>query len=439
MDLKKDSVLKIFLTYLRAAFFSTMISSIYGVVDMAVVGQYQGPEGTAALAVVAPVWNLIYSLGLLVGVGGSVLLSVSRGRGEEKAQNEYFTVAFIGAVTLSVIAWLTLIFAENQMLILFGADSELLPLAKEYLLPVKFTVPVFIFTQLFAAFLRNDDNPSLAARAVLCGGIFNVFGDIFCVFTLDMGIMGAGLATSIGAIITLIIMLTHFKSKKNTMKFTKPTRLANKAGKIIITGFSSFLIDVAMGILTTFFNRQIMRYLGTDALSVYGVIVNISTIVQCCAYSVGSASQPLFSVNFGAGNGKRLRQTLRYAAIASAVLGVVWTCVIWAIPNAFIKIFMSPTEAILGVAPSIMRTYAISFLLLPFNVFSTYYYQAILKPAYSFAVSLLRGVIISGAAIYLLPALLGANFVWCAMPLTELIIFIPVCIHVLRSSKTVVG
>lgn len=102
---------------------------------------------TAALAVVSPIWNIIYSLGLLMGIGGSVL---------------------------------------------FGAEETLLPLARSYVLPVKFVVPSFLFTQLMAAFLRNDSNPGLATKSVIFGGIFNVFGDYFFVFVLNMGIMGAG-------------------------------------------------------------------------------------------------------------------------------------------------------------------------------------------------------------------------------------------------------
>ena len=79
-----------------------MITSIYSIVDMAMVGQYQGPSGTAALAVVAPVWNIIYSLGLLMGVGGSVIFSTKRGRENEGAgdENQYFTVAVMGSVVL---------------------------------------------------------------------------------------------------------------------------------------------------------------------------------------------------------------------------------------------------------------------------------------------------------------------------------------------------
>ena len=74
---------------------------------------------------------------------------------------------------------------------MFGAEETLLPLAQRYMFPIKFVVPSFLFTQLLSAFLRNDGDPALATKAVLFGGVFNVFGDYFFVFTLDMGIMGA--------------------------------------------------------------------------------------------------------------------------------------------------------------------------------------------------------------------------------------------------------
>ena len=88
MDLLKEKIGKLYLKYLSAAFGSALISSIYGLVDMAMVGQYQGPDGTAALAVVAPVWNIIYSLGLLAGIGGSVLFSTARGPRRDSGQGE---------------------------------------------------------------------------------------------------------------------------------------------------------------------------------------------------------------------------------------------------------------------------------------------------------------------------------------------------------------
>ena len=94
MNFLNGKIKPIYFKYLSAAFGSAMITSVYSIVDTAMVGQYQGPEGTAALAVVAPVWNIIYSLGLLMGIGGSVIFSTKRGRSETSgSENQYFTSA----------------------------------------------------------------------------------------------------------------------------------------------------------------------------------------------------------------------------------------------------------------------------------------------------------------------------------------------------------
>ena len=422
---------------MSAAFGSALITSIYSIVDMAMVGQYHGPEGSAALAVVAPVWNIIYSLGLLMGIGGSVLFSTVRGRadGSIGESNEYFTASVIGSVILAGAIWLIIIFFDRNLMVIFGAQGNTLTLAREYVLPVKAAIPFFLFNQMLAAYLRNDKNPALATGAVLAGGIFNIFGDYFFVFTCDMGAFGAGLATAIGSALSFLVMLSHFFTKKNTLRLVRPEGLVRKLKKITATGFSTFFIDVAMGILTILFNRQIMVYLGTNALSVYGVIVNISTFVQCCAYSVGQASQPIISTNFGAGRGDRIRETLKYALGTVAVFSIFWTAVTTALPNAFIGIFMSPTPEVLEIAPGIMRCYGISFLLLPLNVFSTYYFQALMKPKTAFMASVARGLVISGILIYLLPAVFSGNAIWFAMPVTELAVAVYVTRQMIKNTK----
>ena len=190
-----------------------------------------------------------------------------------------------------------------------------------------------------------------------------------------------------------------------------------------------------MGILTILFNRQIMHYLGTNALAVYGVIVKISTFAQCCAYSVGQASQPIISTNFGAGKGGRIRQPLKYALGTTAFFSILWTVLSLTIPNAFIHIFMTPTPEVLQIAPNIMRCYGISFILLPLNIFSTCYFQALMKPKAAFIVSVARGFVISGILIYLLPVVAGADSIWFAMPITELLVAIYVIYEMVKNTK----
>ena len=434
MDFLQEKVKTLYFKYLAAAFGSALISSIYSIVDMAMVGQYHGPDGSAALAVVAPVWNIIYSFGLLMGIGGSVIFSTIRGReqGQERKSNEYFTASVIGSVILAAVIWLLIIFFDRELLMMFGAQDNTLTLGLEYVAPIKYAIPLFLFNQMLAAYLRNDKNPALATGAVLAGGIFNVFGDYFFVFTCDMGAYGAGLATAIGSAITFIVMMTHFFMKKNTLKLVKPAQLPRKLKEITATGFSTFFIDVAMGILTILFNRQIMNYLGNDALAAYGVIVNISTLAQCCTYSVGQASQPIISTNFGAGRGDRIRRTLKYALGTAAVFSLFWTALSMAAPNLFIRIFMSPTPEVLEIAPGIMRCYCSSFILLPLNIFSTYYFQALMKPKAAFIVSVARGFVLSGILIYLLPAAAGADSIWFAMPITELAVAIYVICEMVK-------
>ena len=107
-------------------------TSVYSIVDTAMVGQYHGPEGTAALAVVAPVWNIIYSLGLLMGIGGSVIFSTKRGsEKKDGSENQYFTVAVIGPAILAMLAWAALLRFERPILTFFGANESLLVLARK--------------------------------------------------------------------------------------------------------------------------------------------------------------------------------------------------------------------------------------------------------------------------------------------------------------------
>ena len=435
MDLLKGNLKKTYFKYLFASFGSALIVSVYSLVDCVMVGQYEGPDGVAALATVAPVWNIIYSLGLLFGIGGSVLMSAAKGAGDESRGNSFYTMAFIGAAVVAVLSWLGIIFFQDALLRLFGADDLLLGLAGKYLFWIKFVAPLFVFGQFFAAFIRNDNAPATATVAVMAGGVFNIIGDYIFVFVCDMGISGAGLATALGQVLSICILCSHILSKKCRLRFERPVGFGHMTRQIVLTGFSTFFIDIAMGILSMMFNNQIMKYSGSPALAVYGVIINVNTLVQACAYGVGQAAQPIISMNYGAEKGERIRKTLRLSLITVAVLSIVWTTLTMALPEPLIRLFMSPTPEVLAIAPDIMRKYFISFLLLTYNIYSTYYFQAIMRPKASLAVSVLRGMVVSGLLIYTLPALFGAEALWFAMPITEMVTAVIVAVLMRRYNK----
>ena len=135
-----------YLRYLVAASGSAMVASIFGMVDAMMVGQYHGPAGNAALAVFNPIWSIIFSLGLLAGIGGSVLFATARGRKDEKDAQAYFTLSVLFGAALSVIAVLGIGLFHEPLFRFFGADDALLSLAKRYLQPILFALPCCLFS-----------------------------------------------------------------------------------------------------------------------------------------------------------------------------------------------------------------------------------------------------------------------------------------------------
>lgn len=435
MDLLRSKIKPIYFKYLVAASGSALVASVFGMVDAMMVGKYHGPAGNAALAVFNPIWSIIYSLGLLAGIGSSVLFATARGRRDERTAQEYFTLSILFGAVLSILAVIGIGFFNDPLFRFFGADNELLGLAKRYLAPILFAVPCCLFSNILSAFLRNDDNPALATKAVIVGGIFNVFGDYLCVFVLDMGIFGAGLATAVGQYITIGVMLVHFVGKKNTLRLVKLSQPMRKIGRIAGTGFSTAINDLAMGIIGVLFNRQIMKYLGSDALAVYGIITQITAFAQCLAYGAGQAAQPIISQNYGAGQYSRIKECVRYGLYTSAAMGLLWTMIMLLVPNLFVNFFMTPTPSVLEIAPGILRVYGISYVLLPFNLFATYYFQAMMKPNISMIASVARGAVVSGALIMLLPVVAGAHSIWYAMLVTEIMVAGFGVWHMIRSMQ----
>ncbi len=406
---------KVFLKYLFSGIGSAVMVSIYSIVDCIMVGQYEGPDGMAALAVITPVWTIIISLGLLFGIGGSIIFAKLRGEGDVRSSNEVFTATLISAAVVAAAAWAAIAFADSALLRLAGASEELLPLARDYLKWLKFVVPLFTFGQIFAAFLRNDGAPALAMIATVSGGLFNIVGDYLLVFVADMGIEGAGLSTGIGQTLAFCIMCTHFFSKRNTLRLVKPRAFFSKLRSIAATGFPSFVVDIAVGVLSIVFNNQIMKYLGSTALAVYGVIININLVAQYVSYGVGQAIQPLVSRSYGAGELAPIRTVTLYGAISASAVALLFCGLCEALPMPLMSVFMSDiTPEIEAVAPTAVRIYSLSYLFLPLNIFATYYLQSIMKARASFAISLLRGFVLSSAFAFVFPLIFGADSLWWA-------------------------
>ena len=247
----------------------------------------------------------------------------AKGEGNENGSRAAFTVSFTLICVSSLIVWLAILLFDEELLRLFGADDTLLPLAMRYLKWLKWGVPLWPLGYYLGAFIRNDGAPALVGIATVCGGVFNIFGDIFLTFTCDMGIEGAAIATVLGQAIVFLIQLIHLFSKKNTIRFAKAPNFGKRGAAVASIGFSSCLCSIGMGIVVVLFNNQIMRYFGGNELAIYGVAGNLVTLIQTFSYGIGNAAQPIVAENMGAGKMDRVRQTRNLGGYVALGIGLV--------------------------------------------------------------------------------------------------------------------
>ena len=210
----------------------------------------------------------------------------------------------------------------------------------------------------------------------------------------------------------------------------------NRPERLDLRSYARQVSEIAMGVIAMLFNRQIMNYFGSDALAVFGVIVQISGLVQCFTYAVGQAAQPIISENYSVHNWERIKGTRKYSLWTVAAFGVLWTAAVLLFPNVFVKIFMSPTDSVLQIAPGIMRIYGLAYLLLPLNIFATYYFQSVMQPKTALIISMARGMVLCGVLVFVLPALFGAKLLWWVMPVTELAVAIYTILCMVKSNRS---
>lgn len=423
MDILQDNLKKIYPRFLFSALGSAIIMSIYSLVDAIMVGQYEGPFGASALAVVTPMYTIIFSLGLLFGIGGAVRMSIERGKGNEREGNRYFTVSLLICAAVSMVVWVLLFVFSAPLLRFFGGKGETLVLAEKYFFYIRLGLPLFTFGQFLSCFVRNDGNPVLATAAVLVGGVWNMLGDYLLVFVADLGIEGAAIATITGQALSLLVLCSHFFMRRRKLALVRPQEFARAAGQVFYAGLASFAADFSAGVLCILFNNRIMHYLGENALAVYGVLVNIFFLVQSLAYGIGQAAQPIISTNFGGGQMDRVKQTLKMSIFVTFILGSAGLIISELVPIPLVRAFMDSTPEVEAIAPKIMRIYCLCFLFMPFNVFALYYFQSVMHSSSAWIVAFVRGIVLSGILVFTLPVLFGGNALWWSMLITELLIF----------------
>lgn len=420
-DFLNKPVKQVFMRYLVPSVFATMVTSIYVLADTIIVGKGIGTIAVAALNIVLPLYNIFFGLGLLFGVGGSVLMSILRGEGDEKGSNAYFSTSLVAMCVVLALSMAFFTAFMEEIALVFGGTPETMPYIMDYMPYIVWGMGLFFFSSYLQTFIRNDGAPRLAMYAVVSGGVANIILDYIFVYNFNMGMAGAAIATVMGSGLTVVILLTHFFTKKNNLHFSlkgvRPSFIKN----IILNGFASFLIEVASGVTIFVFNIQLLKYAGNTGVSVYSIISNTAIVVVCLCKGINQAAQPLLSTNYGAGLYERTDKIRSLAVKVSIIICAVPVILGLVVPDFFTYIFINPDSAILSMSAPAIRIYFVGFMMLGINMVFICYFQAILKNGYSMIICLMRGLILVVAFAYIFPLFMDVTGIWLAVPAAETI------------------
>ena len=281
LDLANDKIKKLFFVLFASALGSTVISTIYATVDLICIGHHSGPTATAAISFVNPLWGLMIAPGVLAGVGGSVMMSNRKASGNLESANAYFTVSTVISIIFSAIIFVAYNFFPYELLSFLGAEGATLEYGVTYMRPVSLISPTFTMSACLAAFMRNDGEAVTPTVATAIGGVVNMFLDVFLVFGLDLGLLGAGLATAIGQTVAFIIIASYFFRKKCTVRFIRPKKICGKLTRIVTLGASAFVLELAFAATITVYNKLITDKFGEAELAVFSTASTVMIMFIC--------------------------------------------------------------------------------------------------------------------------------------------------------------
>lgn len=419
MNMLSDNPRKLFLKFLVPAVSSAVAIAIYSFVDTIVIGQDVGPNGTAACAVLLPVFTLANFVALLCGVGGSVLMSKSRGEGNHEKGDAYFTASLLYVGIITVVLWIAGILFQKPLYRLCGADDVLLPYVYEYGKWIFAAFPSFVLVTFLGSFIRNDGSPRFVMVVTLIGGVINIIGDIVLVFPLKMGMQGAALATVCGSLVQTVILSAYMLLGRTSIHISKPYKWFTAVKKISVLGVGAGLSQISMAVVSFVINNQIMKYSGASALAVYGFLGTVSALFLSVFSGIGQAAQPIVSENYGAGQHKRYTEVGKTGLITAVIFGILSFGICALFPSQMVSVFMKPTPEVEQIAPYIIRVCALSYLPLAINMFVMAYLQSVTKANNATLISLLRGMILPVILIYAMPIVMNGNGIWWSITTAE--------------------
>ena len=374
-----------------------LFTSIYGIVDGLCVSNFVGKTAFAAVNLIMPLPMLLGTIGFMLGTGGSAIVGITLGEGDQKKADRYFTV-------------------------LLGAKGELLDYAVRYGRILMVSLPTFALQNMFQSFFVTAEKPHLGFWFTVGAGCTNMVLDVLMVGIWGWGVEGAAIATFISQLVGGVLPVFYFIDRSNSSRLhlCKTSFYSKVLRDACINGSSELMTNLSMSLVNILYNYQLLRLAGENGVAAYGVIMYAAFLFVAVfvGYAVGSA--PIVSFHYGARNHAEVHNLYRKSLRLIAVVAVTLTLASMFIIPCVARIFVGYDAELLALTSRAFRLYALSFLIMGFNVYASSFFTALGDGVTSALISFLRTLAFQVIAILLLPLLLGIDGIWLAVTAAEL-------------------
>ena len=402
-----------------------IFTSIYGVVDGLFVSNFAGKTAFASINLVMPFVMILGGIGFMIGTGGTALVSKVLGEGKKEKANKIFTMMIIFTLLLGTLLSVIGVVSMPWVADFLGATEEMMADCILYgRIVTGFTV-AFMLQNVFQSFLIAAEKPKLGLLATVLAGVTNMALDAIFIIVFKWGVAGAAIATGLSQCVGGIFPLIYFSRDNSSLLRLTNTKLEikpifNACGN----GSSELMSNISLSVVSMIYNFQLMKYVGEDGVSAYGVLMYVQFIFVAIyiGYAIGCA--PITGYHFGAQNHGELKNMLRKSAFLSAISGVVLTILAIVLSSPLAKLFVGYDEELYELTRHAFSLFAYSFLLAGFNIFTSSFFTALNNGAVSAAISFMRTLIFQTSSVLILPIFLGVDGIWWAITVAEVFAFI---------------
>lgn len=393
--------------------------SLYTIIDGIFVSRYVGSNALSAINIVYPVICILIGISVMMATGGSAIVAKLMGEGKDNEARESFTLITISSVSLGlIIAIFSLIFIK-QIIYLLGSTDSLYENSHTYLFTMLLFTPVIILKMLFDYFLVTAGNPNLGLLSSIIGGVTNIILDYVLIVPLNMGIVGAALATCIGYSLPSLIGIIYFFNKKNTLHFVKPKFNFKTILHSCSNGSSEMVTQISSAVTTFLYNIIMIKLLGENGVASITIVLYSQFLLVSAFIGFTSGVSPRISYNYGSKNKEQLNKIIKYSYIFIMLFSISTFVFSKYLSPILVSIFAGNGTEIYDITLNGFNLFQISFLLSGVNIFTSGMFTAFSNGKISALLSVLRTFIFLSTGIIFLPSLIGVDGVWLAVPLAE--------------------